>query len=795
MQIDEKNIPRVQEVFKRVKSDIYYYGVSTFSRFLPNIFDGFKPVVRRILYTIWSNNITKSVKVSKLAGLTVTYHPHGDVSISNTIIKMAQEGTTANYALLFPEGQFGTISDLSAASPRYISTRVSDFGYDAVISLMDTHTIELTDAESDFGEKEPKYLPTKIPIVLLNGSLGIVESFTSNIPQHNLIDIANVIIKYIKNKNISAREMSYGLYPDYVVGGTIINGDEIHENYYNNTVSKGIVKVRGDSEIDLPGNRIIVRSMPLSFDFDSLVSKVKDILNDKDKSGNPKNLVLSNISYIGEGRDSNDKDPYIYITCKSGTNLVEVLENLYKNTHLEFSNKINLTFSHNGKVRNCTIKEVIEEWYKVNYDDRQRKLIYQINNHENRIHILEGILKVYPNIDNIIAIIRKAKNKDENDDIILKIKNSFGLSLIQARSIFETKIGNLTSRSEKELASAISKLREKIKILASDLKCIDDIMINDLIDLKNKYGRPRRTKVIGKLKERSDIVVSNGAILATRNTIGVFDSTNIISGKRILNGLKGVKIDSKWVKGIINSHKIDDTISSVIVFYSNGSVNSIVPSVINSWIPNPSCEDCGFIKSVTPVYSSINGSVICISSDGMIKRFATEEIGTRVTQSKSIVENSIFVPNSMSEGTIILVNSKGEYLHIKISSVPIQSKNAIGVKTSFSSGKNVRMSITDENVNSFMVLMENTKLSEGYVYLIPISSIKTGSRTSNLKKLYNFQDFVCNGIGCLDINLKDQIALFISDNSTIGLKTTNFRNIDSPRKINCKAFDIITLTI
>lgn len=793
MLLDSKNLPDTQDVVDRVKYDMYQYGITSFSRFLPSSLDGFKPIHRRILYTIWQNNINGSVKVNKLSGLTISLHPHGDVSISDAIIKMAQDGTTANHALLKPEGSFGTISDLSAASPRYISVKLSDFGYDAVISLMDSHTLEMKDAESDFGEKEPAFLPTKIPIVLLNGSLGIVLSFTSDVPQHNLNDIADIVIKYIKNKNVSAYELGRNLYPDYVVGGVIINGDDIPQSYYDSSRDIGVVRVRSDVEIDSQNNRILVKSMPLSYDFDSFIDKVKKIMNEKDGSGNPKNLILSNISYIGESKDNDKSNPYVYITCKTGTNLAEVLENLYKYTDLEHSNKLNLTFNCNGRVKRYDIKEVIADWYSVNYDLRRRKITHSINVQENKVHILEGLLIVYPNIDKVIDIIKKST--DSKDSIILLLKNKFNLSLIQAKGIFEMQIGSLTKRSEGELQKAIDKIKDTIKSLTCDLTRVDDIMIDDLIELKKKYGRPRRTKIIGKLKEREDIIISNGAILATRNSIGIFDSSNVISGKKILNGLKGIKIDNVWVKGIISSHKIDNNIKNVAVFYEKGGANIISPSITNAWMPAIQYEETGFIKAVCPIYNSIEGSVVCITSNGLLKRFDLDSMTSRVVNIGSIVENCIFVPEDcLKDSTIVLVNNNGEYLHIKTADIPLQGRSAQGVKTSFNGGIGVHMTLANKSFTHFVMLLEHTKLSDGFVFIRPIDEIPVTSKTAKLRLIHSYKDFKCNGMSTLDINMKDQLGLFISESSTMSLKISNLRNLKEPRKISCKAIDLIVIT-
>lgn len=792
MLLDENNLPDKEPVVNRVKSDILQYGMATFTRALPSSFDGLKPIHRRIIYTMWKNRVTGSIKVSKLAGLVIAYHPHGDASISDAIVKMAQQPTN-NHSILSPEGSFGNISDLSAASPRYISTKMSDFGNDVIYSLIDAHTLEMIESEADFGEKEPLFLPSKIPVCLINGSMGIAESFTSDIPQHNLSDIADRAIMYIKNKDVSVYRLAKGLYPDYVVGGTIINGDDIPPYYTGDGEGGGLVKVRGDSEIDMQNNMIIIRSIPISFDFDSFTNKVKSLINEKDKSGNPKNLVLANISYIGEAKDKGTKEPYIFINCKNGANLVEVLENLYKYTHLEYSNKINLTFNYEGRVKKCTIKDVLKDWYEANYMLRRRKIIYNINTLENRVHILEGLVKVYPNIDGVINIIKSSN--DTKDAVILKLKNKFGLTLIQARGIYEMQLGNLTKRSKGELENTIKRVKENIKNLSRDLTRIDDIMISDLLEIKKKYGRERRTKIVSKLEESTDIVISNGVILSSRNNIGIFDSSNIISGRKILNGFRGVKINGKWVKEIIGSHRIDDDISSVAVFYENGMMNAIIPTMINSWVNNQYCQDNGFIKSVCPIYKNIGGFVVCITNDGMLKRFRLQGLSNRTVKISTIVENSIFVADEYEDSNLLLVNSEGEYIYIKISDIPLTNRGSKGVKSSFNSGIGVRMTVDGKNNSHFVILMENIKLGAGFTYTRQIDEFKVMGRTNKPKRIYKFPDYKCLGVGTVDLSLQNQIGLFISESSTIGLKITNLRNLKSPRKISCKAFDFIPIEI
>ena len=791
MILDENNMPETEEVTSRVKSDILQYGIATFNRHIPSSFDGLKPGARRVLYVCYENKIYSLCKVNKLAGYVAGYHPHGDAAIADTIIKMAQDGVTANHALLYPEGSFGNLSDLNAASPRYISTKVSAFGWDCVVSLMDNYSMEMTEAESDFGDKEPVFLPSKVPLVLINGIFGIAESFTSNVPQHNLGEVIDRLVKYIKNKNVSAYELARGFYPDYVVGGTIINGDELPKYYYDSTSGNGVIRVRGDAEIDNVNNRIIVRSMPISYDFDSLISQVKKCLNEKDSSGNPKNLVLSNIVYIGEDDDNKKSKPYVFISCKNGTNLVEVLDHLYKNTNLEFSNKINLTMNYNGKIKQSTLKVIFEDWYRANYENRRRKIVHRTAVLSKRLHILEGLRQVYPNIDEIIKLLRFTKGS--KDDVILELKKKFKLTLLQSKGIYEMNLGALGKRSSDELTKSIDNLILELKANADSLLCIDDAMIEDALVIKSKYARPRRTRVISKLTEREDVVISSGAILATRNSVGIFDSSNIISGKKILNGFKGVKVNGVYVKEMVGSHRIDDNISAVALFFDNGNATLIQPSSVNCWIPIQT-DDGNYVKSVCPVYNNIEGSAICITTDGSLKRFELSSLTNRNVNIATVIENCVFVPNGQEDSTILLTNDEGQCLRIKVSEVPVKGRTSQGVMSSFKSGVGVKMALVRDD-SHYVILLENKKLGDGYAFTREIADIGVGSRTSKLKKLYDFNDFKCTGISTVDLSVKEQVGLFISENSTSSLKTSNLKNLKTPRKINCRAFDFIGIEV
>jgi DNA gyrase/topoisomerase IV subunit A len=278
----------------------------------------------------------------------------------------------------------------------------------------------------------------------------------------------------------------------------------------------------------------------------------------------------------------------------------------------------------------------------------------------------------------------------------------------------------------------------------------------------------------------------------------IFDSSNIVSGKKILNGFKGVKINGTYVKEMVGSHRIDDNITAVAVFFENGNATLIQPSSVNCWLP-VNVEDGSFVKSICPVYN-VKGSVICITTDGSLKRFSLENLTNRNVNTTTTIENCVFVPDGYEDSSILLVNKDGLCSRIKVSDVPLKGRTSQGVLSSYDSGVGIHMtflkSIKGVCENShYVILLENKKLGDGYVYARDIEDIKVGSRSAKLKKLFDFNDFTCTGISSVNLGIKEQVGLFISENSTSSLKTSNLKNLKTPRKINCRAFDFIGIEV
>lgn len=785
-----KNNPIVEgSVVEKIKNDILLFGIALFNRQFPSAQDGMKPIFRRIIWSCYLHNCNKPTKLPKLSGYVSGFHPHGESSILDAIYNMAQDRITQNHALLVPIGQFGNTINLVGAAARYVETKLSDFAHDVCISLIDEKCLVMIPGEIDFEDKEPEYLPTKIPMVLVNGIMGIAESFTSDIPPHNLKDISDIVIRYIKNKNISPSELSKGLYPDYCTGGIIINGDDIANNYTGGVAVAG--KYRGNVTIDNVKNRIIIESLPNRYDSDGFQDGVKKLINEKDSSNNPKYTIFNGLVTGEEVRNGKNT---IYVQCKSGSNLLDILESLYKNTCLQVPIKYNFNTQYGDTIKRCSLKDIIQDWYKANYTYRRKKLTNDRNNLEINTHILEGIYSVYDHIDEIISIIRKFQGTD--DELVEKIRLKFKLSPVQARAICKMQLNSLSKRSKVDLLNKINKNRATIETIKVNITRIDDIMIEDIVALSKKYYYPRSTKIISRIEDKQEASISNGSILASRNSIGIFDIDNVISGKRIINGFKGVRIDGTWVKEIVNSHVISSDLAEVLVVYNNGYANTQpLPSSINCWMSNLNSESNGHIRCVIPVYKSKKGTVVCILDDGSLKRFSVDDIGVRVVNTSSIIKNCIHVPEDKENSNLLLVNKNNEYMYIKIKDIPVKGRTSQGVQSGYSNGDGVSMTLCDTDSTHCVVLLEDTKVHDGHAFTIPLDTLKTTNRTSKLKKLHGFTEYVCNGVSVTNLSNKDSLGIFISDTATNSLKISNLKGLKLPRKVNSRAINFQTIEL
>jgi DNA gyrase/topoisomerase IV subunit A len=775
------------DLVESARQNIIRYGQETFLRAFPDYRDGINPVARRILYTMWNMHASDFIKVASLVGSTSLFHPHGELSIYGSLVRLGQPWAI-NHPLITGQGNFGNPDGDKAAASRYIEARLSDFALFAIFEDLDKVSVNYED-NYNYTLKIPEYLPTKIPLVLINGISGIGEAFMVKIPPHNLIDVADICIKYIKNKAISNIELTEGFYPDFPTGGEIINGNDL-KAYYQNGKPTSIV-VRGKAELSRETNTIILKEFPYEID-------IKDIEEQVQAESSKGNMILQGIINIQDDngyrdedeedhgfdekrRNKNRKKIYEYL-CKKDSSMVEILQELYRSTSFQTSITISFIINEKGKLKFVKIKDIIADWYAMRVDCKRRKHTNAIAQHHNRKHILEGIRSIYDNMDSVIKTIKE--NKSNKDGLIKTLHDTFGLTIVQAKGIYEMSLGALSQFGKEDLDNNIVELQRKIDENESALTMIDDIIISELLEIKERFGRPRKTTIIGHVDEHkmATITTTKGAMLLSYGAVGLFDMNGVRDSKNIITGLKSVKINGKNVREITGGKQLmNKTPIGFIVTYSDGTINRIhlnTFKVINVWYyTDPSVT----ITSGTPIYSE-DDILVCLSEDRKLKRIEAKAIpGSRRLQVGSIITDISQYNENDSEqySYLLMIAANGTYHLSDLDDIPLVNRNASGVKSPYEGykGKITIIPVPSELFETERLFIGCIDSRDGQNYIIPANPdlLKVSGRTSKSRKLHIPESYVITASSVLDIGDKANQICMIGKNSTTTLGVTNFK--------------------
>jgi len=458
------------------------------ARALPDARDGLKPVHRRIIYAMGEMNLTagsKHTKSSKIVGEVLgKYHPHGDMAVYDTIVGMAQD-FKMNHILVDGQGNFGSLDGDSAAAPRYTEARMSKIAEEMLVDI-DKDTVDLT-PNYDNTLEEPTVLPTRVPNLLLNGTVGIAVGMATNIPPHNLGELCAATAALIENPEATIEElMEHVKGPDFPTGA-IIYGNEGIKNAY--ATGRGKLIIRGEAEIeeDKRGFKIIVSSIPFQVNKSDLIMKIANLVKEKKIEG------------ITDIRDESDrkKQVRIVIELKSTSYPKKVLNRLYELTSLQTAFHINmLALIDRIQPRVLNLRSALSEFIKHRRVVVRRRTEYDLARAKERAHILEGLKKALDHIDEIISLIKKSANRDEaHKNLIAK----FDFSPIQANAILDMRLSALAALERQKIED---ELNEKMKLIAeleailADEKKILSIIKRELAEIETKYSIPRRTKII-----------------------------------------------------------------------------------------------------------------------------------------------------------------------------------------------------------------------------------------------------------------------------------------------------------
>ncbi len=774
------------------------------SRALPDARDGLKPVHRRILYSMYEDGITSDKPYRKCANTVGSvlgrYHPHGDSSVYDAMVRLAQD-FTQRYKFIDGHGNFGSMDGDPAAAMRYTEARMDKIAEEMLVDI-EKNTVEFMPNYDD-RLQEPTVLPAKIPALLVNGSSGIAVGMATNIPPHNLGEVIDGIIKVIDEDDVTNEDLMQVIKgPDFPTEGIILGKEGIKEAY---TTGRGKITVRAEAEIEeMTGNkrRIVVTSLPYQVNKAKLVETIAQYARDKKIEG------------ISDIRDESDRENRVrvVIELKRDANPQVVLNHLYKNTQMQITFGAILLALVDGEPQILTLKDCL-----VVYIDHRKNVIlrrtkFELDKAEARAHILEGLRIAIDNIDEIIAIIRSSY-----DDAKEKLMERFGLSEIQAQAILDMQLKRLQGlQREKieeeyqELMKLIARLKE---ILASD-KLVYDIIKEELLEIKDKFGDERRTKIAAAEGEIEDEdLIKEEQVVISLTKFGYIKRSPVDTFKSQKRGGKGITgmttKEDDFVKEIFISSSHD-----TLLFFSNkGKLYRLrayeVPeagrtakgtAIVNLL----SLDSDEKISEIIPIQNFAEGKYLLFATkNGLIKKTALKEYdSSRKTglQAITLKDGDSLVNVRMTDGedNVVMVTKKGMSITFgekDVRSVGRVSQGVLGMRVDSDDEVIGMESIITGSKSTLLAITENgfgkrTDLDEYRVQIRGgkgVITYKVTPKTGNVVgiKIVNDEDDVMlittNGI-IIRLNVKD-ISILGRSTQGVTLMRTNEGNVVSIEKI------------
>ena len=744
-----ENLPITDEM----KSSYLDYAMSVIiSRALPDVRDGLKPVHRRILYAMWGLGLRPAGKFRKSATVVGEvlgkYHPHGDVAVYDSMVRMAQD-FSLRYPLVKGQGNFGSMDGDGAAAMRYTEAKMAPIAEEMLLDI-EKETVNFV-PNYDGSQKEPVILPTKLPLLLLNGTLGIAVGMATSIPPHNLGELIDAIEHLIKNPDASIDELAnFVKGPDFPTGGIIYNKKDIREAY---STGRGRVIIRSKTEIVEVKNsqfQIIVTEIPYQVNKATLIEKIAELVKTKKIEG------IKDLRDESRGLD----DVRVVIELKKDAYPKKILNKLFKLTQLQYSFNFNMLALIDGiQPKILTLKTALEEYIKHREVIVKRRCEYDLQKALDRAHILEGLKIALDKITAIIQLIRGSKDKEAAKNNLMK---KFKLSERQSIAILEMKLQNLANlerlKIETELKDKKKIIAELKKILASR-RLMLDIIINELGELREKYADERKTKIIaGAVGEFStEDLVPNEPTIATITRDGYIKRIPPDSFKTQSRGGKGIIGLITKEEDLVEHFFTTTTHSNVLFFTTKGRVFQLkvydIPQssrqskgqaivnflqlapneLVSAVLPLEELGDCKYL-----VMQTKQGLIKKVSLDDFANVRRNGLIAIKL-KSDDILE---WVKPSTGNDNVIIATSLGQSIKFKEKNIRPMGRGASGVK-------GIRLKKGDLVVGMDVV---DSVLSEKNLQILVLSENGFGKRT-NLKE-YRMQSRGGSGIKTSNITQK-----------------------------------------
>jgi DNA gyrase subunit A len=772
---------------KQMKTAYIDYSMSVIvSRALPDVRDGFKPVHRRVLFGmmdlgVYSNRPYK--KSARIVGEVLgKYHPHGDSSVYDTMVRMAQDWSL-RYPLVDGQGNFGSIDGDSPAAMRYTEARLKKIS-EEMLSDIDKETVDFQ-LNFDDSLKEPTVLPSRIPNLLVNGASGIAVGMATNMAPHNMSEVIDGCIAYIDNPEIEIPElMKHILAPDFPTGGIIYGYEGVREAY---ETGRGRVVMRGETTLEegVNGSRdkIIVTSIPYQVNKAELIKKTADLVNDKKIEG------------IADIRDESDRNGIriVYELKKDAITNV-VLNMLYQYTSLQTSFSINNIALVKGRPQMLNLKDLIHYFIEHRHDVVVRRTQYDLREAEKRAHILEGLIIASDNIDEVIQIIRSSKSPDEARERLIE---RFSLTEVQSRAIVDMRLRQLTGLEQDKLRAEYEELMKKIEHLKEILASKElrmSIIKDELAEIKEKYGDERYSRIeYSSADFRVEDTIPDDEVVITISHMGYVKRTNL-SEYRIQNrGGRGARGSSTREEDFIEYVFVATNHNYILFFTEMGKVfwlrvfevpegnktskGRAIQNMVNI-DPNDKVRAFINVKDLKDEEYINNNYVVLCSKNGVIKK-TTLEAYSRPRQNGinaiTIREGDVLLEAKQTNGEndIMLALKSGRAIRFNESNVRPMGRNASGVKgITLASEKDevIGMVTVSSEESSILVVSE-----KGYGKRSSIEDYRITNRGGKGVKTINITDKTGQLIAIKEVVDEDELMIMNKSGITIRMAVADMR--------------------
>ncbi|ERT62615.1 MULTISPECIES: DNA gyrase subunit A [Peptoniphilus] len=677
------------DISKKMRSSYLDYSMSVIvSRALPDVRDGLKPVHRRIVYGMQTLGITPDKSYRKSATLVGEvmgkFHPHGDLSIYDAAARLAQD-FNIRYTLVDGQGNFGNVDGDSPAAPRYTEMRMSKIAQEMLRDI-NKDTVDFV-PNYDEREVEPSVLPSRFPNILVNGSAGIAVGMATNMAPHNLGESISAVIDYINNEDIEIEELMKSIKgPDFPTGAIILGKQGIIDAY---KTGRGKIQVRARAEIEEHKGRykIVITEIPYQVNKTNLIVKIADLVKNKSIEG------ISNIRDLSSHKTGIKID----IDLKRDANPNVVLNNLYKNTQMQITFGIINLCLVNGEPKVLNLKEIIKYYVDHQRNVVRRRTQFDLEKAEARAHIIEGLKIALDNIDRIIKIVRESSDDQEAKN---KFTKEFGLTDIQGQAILDMRIRRLTGLEREKLEQEyqdLIKLIAKLKSILENKKLLDNTIIEELEEIKEKYSDLRRTVLA---PDEGDIdsedLIEEEDVVITLTEFGYIKRMPEGTYKPQRRGGTGISALTTREEDFVKDIYITSTHDTILFFTNFGRVYSLKAYEIpessrqakgTAIINLLNLEGDEFVTAVIPVRNvDENANLVMATKNGLIKKTSYSEF-EKIRKNGLIAitlnegDNLIGVRLTSGRDEIMIVTKNGMAIRFSESDVRNMGRTAMGVKS------------------------------------------------------------------------------------------------------------------